>query len=235
MKNKTQKLVFFNQLSPLGENSRRAFNGALLKTLLEKKLKVSFDSCVNSKGLIDFDALCDKAFTLGIQKEEFKELLDKSAKRIFADNFLWKFLKKTFDIDLQIPLLTGFYTTHAVKGNLILNVGHKHYADQAFGLTTTPIVGINYGTGSVAAAGTDTSLGAEVARGAATITSQTTTTTGDTGQAVKSFTAAGTQVITEEGLVTDNVSGGIQVARQVFAAVNMNVNDIIQFTHKIQS
>lgn len=217
-----------------GEVYRQAFSGSRLKQLLEQKTGVNLDDCANEQGIIDFNLLCAKGLSL-LPKAEFKVLLDQSIIKQFADNALWRFLKRNFNLDIAIPFITGYWTKAALKGNLIVTTGHKAYADQISGMTTTPFTAMAYGTGTTAAAAGDTALEAEVARGAATITSQTTTTPGDTAQWVKTFTAAGTVVVTEEGLLNNNTSGGILLARQVHSAVNMVVNDTLQYTHKITS
>ena len=93
----------------------------------------------------------------------------------------------------------------------------------------------DYGTGTTAAASGDTALQTEVARGAATISRVTTSTTNDTAQYVRVFTAAATQAITEEGLLDNNSSDGNLLAHQVFSAINMVSGGICQFTYKIQS
>ena len=211
-----------------GVATRRVFSGQRLKELLEAELKITINT-------YDFTELCDVALKKGITSERLGQILDQSAKKLFQENAVWRFLKKNLNIDLAIPFLTGFYTTKAIKSNLIVNTGHKAYADQIGGTTTTPFTAMAYGTGAVAASASDTALGAEVARGAATVTNTTTTTTGDTEQWVKTFTAGGSQAITEEGILNNNTSGGILLARQVFSAINMVNGDTIQFTHKIQS
>lgn len=226
---------FSNQIQPKGEVYRQAYSSQTLKELLEAKFHVNLNSSMNSQGVIDFNALCAMAFDLGITKEEFKTLLDKSRKKLFADNALWRFLKKNFDLDLAIPFLTGYYTTRALKGNLVTNAGHAGYAGQIGGSTSTAFTAMAYGTGTTAAAVTDTALQTEVARAASTISRVTTSVTNDTFRSVHTFTAGGTQAITEEGLLDNNVSGGNLLAHQVFSAVNMVLNDTLQFTHSIQS
>lgn len=79
------------------------------------------------------------------------------------------------------------------------------------------------GTGSVAAAITDTALGTEVAR-SAVITP--TNPTAPVLQFSTTFAAGtGTGAITESGLFQTAVSGGIILARQVFSAVNKAAGD----------
>lgn len=233
--NKYMKKHISNKLDPKGTVYRQAYSASRLKELLEAKLGVNMDSCMDEKGVIDFNVLCDVAFAMGISRDDFAVLLKKSVKKQFADNFIWRFLRRNFNLDLAIPFITGYYTVKAVKGNLIVSTGHKAYADQIGGTTTTAFTAMAYGTGTTAAAAGDTALQTEVARAAATITNTTTSTTGDTEQWVHTFTAGGTQAITEEGLLNNNSSGGILLAHQVFSAVNMVTNDTLQFTHKIQS
>lgn len=188
---------------------------------------------------IDFRELCSLALKSGVSAERLFELLDKSAKPLFQPNKLWIKLKEFFGIDLIIPYVTGYYTTNAVKMNTIVNVGKKKAADQIGGTTTAPVTAIALGTGTTAAAAGDTALETEIttnggSRGAATVTNTTTTTTGDTEQWQKTFTFTGNLAITEEGLLDNNTSGGIMLARQVFSAVNVVNNDTLQITHKVQ-
>jgi hypothetical protein len=224
-----------DKLEPKGTVYRRLYDSKKLKALLESTYHVNLDGCLNDKGVIDFEALCAMAFDLGLSKGEFQKLLDNSAKKMFAGNFLWKFFRVHYNKDIVIPFLTGYWTTKAVKGNLIVTTGHAGYAGQIGGVTSTAFTAVAYGTGTTAAAAGDTALQTETARGAATVTRVTTSVTNDTSQWVKTFTAGGTQAITEEGILDNNASGGNLLAHQVFSAVNMVVNDTLQFTHKIQS
>jgi hypothetical protein len=230
---------FSNKVNPVGEVYRQAYSGDIMKKLLEKELGLNFDASyvryVNGKGVIDFNVLCAMAFDAGISKEDFKRIRDKSIKKQFADNYLWRFFKKNFNKDIAIPFITGHYTTKALKGNLVTNAGHAGYSGQISGVTSTAFTAMAYGTGTTAAAATDTALQTEISRAAATITQQTTSTTNDTAQWVHTFTAGGSQAVTEEGILDNNSSGGHLLAHQVFSAVNMVLNDTIQFTHKIQS
>jgi hypothetical protein len=164
---------------------------------------------------------------------------DGSIKPMFKENWLWRLIKKEFNIDLQIPFITGFWTTKAIAHNLVTTVGKQVVAKQLGGTTTAPVTAIAIGIGAVAANAADTALGSEIVtnggeRGAATVTNATTTTTGDTEQWVKTFTFTGSFAVTEEGLLDNNTVGGILLARQVFSAVNVVSTDTLQITHKIQ-
>jgi len=160
---------------------------------------------------------------------------DGSPKKQFKGNALWEALKNTVGKDLQIPFVTGYWTTAAIAHNTITSVGKKLMADQLGGTVTTPATAIAIGIGTP---GT-TALGSEIttnggARGAATVTNTTTTTTGDTEQWIKTFTFTGSFAITEEGVFNNVSSGGIMVASQSFSAVNVNSGDSFQITHQIK-
>jgi len=209
MKNKT-----FTERKPLkGWTERRLFDG--------KKYEV-----------------VKKAIELGVVKEEIGKLLDWAAKPMFSGNFLWGVAKKIFNVDLQIPVLFGSWTTKAIRANLVTTRGKQIVAQQINGGTTAPVTAIAIGVGAVAAAATDTALGSEsttsgAARGAATVSNQTTTTTLDTARWVKTFTFTGSLAITEEGLFDNNTTGGNMLARQVFSAVNVVNTDTLQITHNV--
>jgi hypothetical protein len=229
---------FLEHIEPKGIVERRLFSGYKLKSLLEKKTGVNFDEAyeVNANGVrvINFQALCLMALDV-ISKDELKSLIEKSVKKQFNWNFIGKYLYKVFGHDVVIPFVTGHYTAKAIKANLIVTTGHAGYAGQIGGVTSAAFTAMAYGTGSTAAAASDTTLGTEVTRGAATVTRVTTSVTNDTSQWVKTFTAGGTQAITEEGLLDNNSSGGNLLARNVHSAVNMILNDTLQYTHKITS
>lgn len=94
---------------------------------------------------------------------------------------------------------------------------------------------IGWGIGTNAAAVGDSALQTESApttAGGRTVGTESRTTitqTNDNYQVVGTVTAAGTLAITEAGLF-DAVSAGNMLIRGVFSAVNVLVNDSIQFT-----
>ncbi len=164
-------------------------------------------------------------------------LFDKNgkAKKLFHVNGVWKFIKKHLNIDLQIPFFTGIWSTKALKFNTITSVGKQIAAQQVGGTTTAPVTAIAIGIGTPSA----TALGSEIAsgggsRGAATVSNQTTTTTGDTERWVKTFTFTSSFAITEEGLFDNNTSGGNMLASQSFSAVNVVNTDTLQVTHNVK-
>jgi hypothetical protein len=94
---------------------------------------------------------------------------------------------------------------------------------------------IGWGTGSVAAAVTDTALGTEFApttAGGRTIGTEsraTTTVTNDTYQVVGTVTATSAGTITEAGLF-DATSAGNMLIRSVFTGIAVAISDSIAFT-----
>lgn len=164
-------------------------------------------------------------------------LFDKNgkSKKLFHANFLWKIFKKKFGLDLQIPLLFGMWSTSSLRFNTITTVGKQASAQQIGGTTTSPVTAIAIGVGTPSA----TALGSESStnggtRGAATVSNQTTTLTGDTERWVKTFTFSGSLALTEEGLFDNNTSGGVMLASQSFSAVNVVNTDTLQITHNVK-
>lgn len=134
-----------------------------------------------------------------------------------------------------LPIMT--LRTH----NLITNVGHAaangRMSNQG---SYSPFVNLAIGTGTTAAAATDTALQTEIttgggARGAATATQVTTTVTNDTTQLVKTWTFSSTFAVTEEGILDSATTGGSLLAHQVFSAINVANGDSLQVTHKYQT
>lgn len=156
-------------------------------------------------------------------------------KPMFQENALWRFTKKHFNLDLQIPYLFGNWTTSLIKRNTITTVGKQIAAQQIGGTTVAPVTAIALGIGTPSA----TALGSESttnggSRGAATVSNQTTTLTGDTERWVKTFTFTGSLALTEEGLFDNNTSGGNMLASQTFSAVNVANTDTLAITHNVK-
>lgn len=179
-----------------------------------------------------------KAIELGADPSVVDYLIDKAAKPLFQENSLWKMIKKYFNLDIQIPYITGRFTTSPIVSNLVVTRGKQIVSNQIGGVTSAPVTAIALGTGTVSPAAGNTALGAEIttnggSRGAATVSQQTTTVTGDTCQWIKTFTFTGSLAITEEGLFDNNSTGGNMLARQTFSAINVANTDTLQITHKI--
>ena len=179
----------------------------------------------------------------GIQEKYLMFLLNLSAKPLFNVNALWKLVKKLTGRDFKIPFLFGMWTNKAlmfgdqpsVVANTVTTLGKKVAAQQFGGTTTAPVTAIAIGIGSPGAS----ALGSEITtnggqRGAATISNQTTSLTGDTEQFIKTFTFTGSFAITEEALFDNNTSGGNMACSQSFSAINVVTTDTLQITHKVQ-
>lgn len=163
---------------------------------------------------------------------------DGNVKPMFHWNFLGRLINKYFGKDIRIPYITGVWSTKPIIDNLVTTGGKGIISGQVNGVTTAPVTAIAIGIGTTAAAAGDTALESEsttngAQRGAATCTRQTTTTTNDTSQWVKTFTFTGSFAITEEGLFDNNTSGGNMLARQVFSAIDVVSGDTLQITHKV--
>jgi len=212
----------------------------LIDTAKFRKLVLLYGVILNHDAAYkyNFTYIYRKASEQGLSKELLANLIDMSAKKMFASNRLWAFVNKYFHKDLKIPFLFGIWTTKAWKQNLVTTRGKQVVADQLNGVSSTAVTAIAIGTGTNAAAAGDTALQTESttnggSRGAATTSHVTTTTTNDTAQWVKTFTFTGSIAVTEEGLFDNNASGGNMLARQVFSAVNVVNTDTLQITHKV--
>lgn len=178
------------------------------------------------------------------------QLLDAKGgvKPMFQENALAKALLKynllhpqwiNSPIAAYITPLLGRWSTEKVIGNLITNAGFALAAGLLNG-SGSPAAAtfIAVGTGTTAAAVTDTTLQTETAtsglsRAAGTLSLVTTGVTNDTAQILKSFSVSGTVAVTESG-VLNAASVGTLLCRQVFTAINVVNGDTLQVTWKVQ-
>ena len=140
----------------------------------------------------------------------------------------------------KIPVLFGFWSSEFNVSNLITNAGRGLISGLING-SGTPAAAtfIAVGTGTTAAAATDTALQTETAtsglsRAAGTVSLVTTTITNDTAQVTKTFSVTGSVAVTEAGLLNAS-SVGTLLCRQVFSAINVANGDSLQVTWKIQN
>lgn len=93
-----------------------------------------------------------------------------------------------------------------------------------------------WGTGTTAAAATDTGPETEGAedRTTGTLTQETTDHTDDTIQVVGEITSLSDQAITEAGVMTTAASATVCYMRATFSAVNVDTGDSIEFTCQVQ-
>lgn len=125
--------------------------------------------------------------------------------------------------------------------NLVTTVGEAWMSGALTGDVAAPTTMkyIGLGTGTSAAATTDTTLGTEItvggadeARATGTQSRVTTTHTNDTYQAVGTVTMNSSHAVTEAGLFSASSSGSM-AARQVFSALNLISGDTLAITWKI--
>lgn len=127
-----------------------------------------------------------------------------------------------------------------VEKNIVVNAGKAGVASRINGDGAAAV--FNYvaiGTGSAAAAATDTTLGTEIAadggqRATATVSRITTTVTNDTAKWLITYNFTGSYAVTESGIF-NAASAGTMLARRVFAAINVASGDSIQITWTTQA
>jgi hypothetical protein len=128
---------------------------------------------------------------------------------------------------------TGF------SNNLVTNVGKALLSSLLGGLGGAAATYLAVGTSSTAVALTDTTLGAEItdsglARSVADSISQTTTTTtNDTVQYQKTWSATGTKTVQEVGLLNAS-SGGTLVGHKLTGAKALTSGQVLVATYSIQ-
>lgn len=114
------------------------------------------------------------------------------------------------------------------------NTGKAKLVDALDNTQLTRPTYIGWGTGSTAAAATDTGLetASAEARTNGTPTQQTTTVTGDTFQVVGTITSSSSQTISE-AILNDASTAGNTYVRGVFTGIALGNGDSIAFTIKI--
>lgn len=136
---------------------------------------------------------------------------------------------------IQVPYITGRHVGELKIANLVTSAGKAAIASRINGAgAEAAFTYIAIGTGTVAAAIGDTTLGAEIttgggARASATASRTTTTVTNDTATLVHTFTFSSSFAITEAGAL-NAASAGTLLNRQVFSAVNVVSSDTLQVT-----
>lgn len=119
----------------------------------------------------------------------------------------------------------------AVTSIVFTKVGRQWLVDVADGTSSTLMKYIAAGTGTTAAANTDTTLGTEVESRATGTQSQVNVngSAGDSAQVVGTVTFTASRAVTESGLFDASSSGNMGF-RAVFDAINVGSGDGIQFT-----
>jgi hypothetical protein len=122
------------------------------------------------------------------------------------------------------------------KHNLVVRTGLAYIVSRMKDASAGVMTHMGLGTSTVAAAATDTTLGAEVANSRALLASTTvvtTTFTNDSLQYVAAFPAGtATGALTEAGIFSAS-SGGTMLARTVYPVINKGSLDTLTITWKI--
>jgi hypothetical protein len=122
----------------------------------------------------------------------------------------------------RVDALTGKVIDSEEFSNLIVNAGLTRVALLLNGNSSTYFRALGVGTGVTAAGYTDSALGTEVTRAAATLTNGTYTAV-----FAHTFSFGGDYAITEAGVFDSaTVSGSTMLSRVVFAA--KNVSTVVQ-------
>ena len=164
-----------------------------------------------------------------------RRLFDASGKpkKMFKENAIWELIKETFNLDLKIPLITGYWTTKPIVHNTITAAGLAKVAGMIIGVATDPFLYLGIGTGTSTASGLTTEIttgGGERALG--TESQVTTTEADDTAQVIHEWTFSDTFAITEEALYNAAVAGDVLAYRN-FSAVNVESGNKFEVTHQI--
>lgn len=136
---------------------------------------------------------------------------------------------------LRIPFVTGVWSGSRKISNLITNAGAAGVASRINGSgAEAAFVYIAVGTGTNAAAVTDTTLQTEITgsgldRVSAAVSRVTTDVTNDSARLITTFSVTGTKAVTESGVLNAGAAGTL-LARQVFSAVNVVNGDSLQVT-----
>ena len=120
--------------------------------------------------------------------------------------------------------------------NLVVRTGLAYIVSRMKDTSAGVMTHMALGTSTVAAAATDTALGAEVANGRSVLASTTVVTTtflNDSLQYVAAFPAGtATGALTEAGLFSAS-TGGTMLARTVYPVINKGALDTLTITWKI--
>jgi hypothetical protein len=118
--------------------------------------------------------------------------------------------------------------------NLVVNTGLAYIASRMRDTTQGAMSHMAIGSGTTAAAGSDTALGSQLARVVLdTTTIVTTAVAGDSVQYVSTFAAGtGTGAVTEAGLFNANTAGTM-LCRTVFPVINKGELDTLVITWKV--
>lgn len=148
-----------------------------------------------------------------------------------------EFLKISGRLQIVVTDEFGNLKQEVTIPNLVVNTGKAFIAESMRKTTTNTPVAMTHmalGTGTTAAAATQTALVTEIStRATVTASGVTTTVTNDTTQYVATFGAGvATGAITEAGIFNASTAGTM-LCRTVFPVVNKGAGDSITITWKV--
>ena len=119
--------------------------------------------------------------------------------------------------------------------NKVVNAGLATVAHRIISDTPKTFKYGAIGIGTTAATDSDTACESQIlTRSKGTLTTDTTTATGDTAKIVTSFTSDTTSYAVTEYGTFETLSGTPMLNRVTFGAVTLNLNDILEFTYTLQ-
>jgi len=119
--------------------------------------------------------------------------------------------------------------------NKIVNAGLARVASRLGSETLKAFKYGEIGIGVTAATDTDTACQSPIlTRVKSTFTTDTTAVTGDTGKWVTQFTSDTTSYAVTEYVTAETLTGTPILNRVTFAAINLDLNDILEFTYTDQ-
>lgn len=120
--------------------------------------------------------------------------------------------------------------------NKIPDVGLAHAANRLISDTPQKLKYGAIGIGTTSATDTDTMCESQIlTRDKATVSTDTTTVTGDTAKLVSTFVSDTTSYAVTEYATFETLSGPPMFNRVTFAAVTLNLDDVLQFEYTCQA
>lgn len=135
-------------------------------------------------------------------------------------------IKVTGELKITVTNPEGNVKQEVVVPNLVVTTGKNLIASRLKDTTDAAMSHMAIGTGSTAAAASDTALGSEAGRVALT---STTVTTNSVAYVASFGAGTGTGAITEAGLLNAS-SGGTLLCRTVFSVINKGAADTLGIT-----
>ena len=140
--------------------------------------------------------------------------------------------KTTGRVQLNVISKDGEVIETYEYDNLIVDTGFSLIANRLGGVSANPAEYLAIGSDATAPASSDTSLGAELDRGQATVSLTTTNVTDDTLRLENTFTASSSITIREAGIF-NAASGGELLARVLTGTVELDDGQSLQITYAV--